>query len=80
MKSQVQPGQASLNDEERDSLWSMVTDEEIKAGLWSMKANKAPGPDGLYAGFFQLFWPIVQDLVGHSESDPHCAYSKNSRA
>ena len=61
--SQFHAGQVSLNDEERDSLWDLVTDEEIKAGLWSMKANKAPGPDGLHAGFFQLFWPTVGDSV-----------------
>lgn len=31
---------------------NMVTDEEISTALWSMKAYKAPGPDGLHAGFF----------------------------
>ena len=40
-----------------------MSDEEIKAGLWSLKAFKAPGPDGLHAGFFQRFWPIVGNLV-----------------
>ena len=63
LTSQVQIGQASLNDEERDSLWSKVTDEEIKIGLWLMKANKAPGLDGLHAGFFQLFWPTMGESV-----------------
>ena len=61
--SQFCTGQARLIDEDRDSLWSRVTDEEIKAGLWSMKANKAPGPDGLHAGFFQTFWPTVGESV-----------------
>ena len=61
--SQFHTGQVSLNDEERDSLWSMVSDEEIKARLWSMKANKAPSPDGFHARFFQLFWPTVGDKV-----------------
>ena len=37
----------------------MVTEEEIKAALWSLKAFKAPGPDGLHAGFFQRFWLVV---------------------
>ena len=40
-----------------------MTDEEIKIGLWSMKVNKAPGPDGLHVGFFQLFWPTVGESV-----------------
>ena len=28
-----------------------------------LKAFKAPGPDGLHAGFFQIFWLIIGDLV-----------------
>ena len=42
----------SLSDEERSSLGGMVTNAEIKDGLWALKAFKAPGPDGLHAGFF----------------------------
>ena len=37
--------------------------EEIKNALWSLKAFKAPGPDGLHAGFFHRFWLIVGNLV-----------------
>ena len=40
-----------------------VSTEEIKNALWSMKPYKAPGPDGLHAGFFQRFWQTVGDLV-----------------
>ena len=42
----------SLSDKERSSLGGMVTDAEIKDSLWALKAFKAPGPDGLHAGFF----------------------------
>ena len=38
-------------------------DEEIKATLWSLKPFKAPGPDGLHAGFFQRFWLVVGSSV-----------------
>ena len=41
----------------------MVTLEEIKDALWSMKPYKAPGSDGLHAGFFQRFWLVVGDSV-----------------
>ena len=41
----------------------MVSIEEIKEALWSMKPYKAPGPDGLHAGFFQRFWLTVRDSV-----------------
>ena len=41
----------------------LVTKEEIKDALWSMKAYKAPDPDGLHAHFFQRFWLTVGDSV-----------------
>lgn len=41
----------------------MVSTEEIEEALWSMKPYKAPGPDGLRAGFFQRFWLLVGDSV-----------------
>jgi hypothetical protein len=31
--------------------------------LWSLKAFKAPRPDGLHPGFFQKCWPIVGDSI-----------------
>ena len=40
-----------------------VTDEEIRSCLWSLKAFKAPGPNGLHAGFFQHFWANVKNFV-----------------
>ena len=41
----------------------MVTNEEISTALWSLKAFKAPGSDGLHARFFQRFWVIVGDSI-----------------
>ena len=55
--------QARLSKEEKKSLGSQVTEDEIKAALWSLKAFKAPGPDGLHAGFFHHFWPLVGHFV-----------------
>ena len=54
---------AALSDEDSSSLSGMVMDVEIKDGLWALKAFKAPGPNGLHAGFFQRFWLIVRDSV-----------------
>ena len=31
--------------------------------MWSLKAFKTQGPDGLHAGFFQRFWLVVGTLV-----------------
>ena len=47
--------QPTLTEEEHGSLEKEVNDEEIKAALWSLKASKAPGPNGLHAGFFHWF-------------------------
>ena len=44
-------------------LTCLVSNEDISVGLWSLKAFKAPGPDGLFVGFFQHFWLLVGDLV-----------------
>ncbi|XP_075671161.1 uncharacterized protein LOC142640761 [Castanea sativa] len=55
--------QAKFSDTVQDIMDHEVTTEEIKAGLWSVKAYKAPGPDGLHAGFYQHFWLIVGESV-----------------
>lgn len=44
-----------LSEGDRVSLCAPVSEEEIKLGLWSLKPFKAPGADGLHAGFFQYF-------------------------
>ena len=55
--------QTKLASEKKDSISHMVTDEEIRIALWSLKAFKAPDPDGLHAGFFQRFWLTTGGLV-----------------
>lgn len=56
--------QPRLSKEEKQSIsGGGVTDEEIKAALWSLKPFKAPGPNGLHAGFFQRFWLVVGSSV-----------------
>lgn len=47
----------------KGKYWWGASDEEIKLALWSLKAFKASGQDGLYAGFFQRFWLIVGSLM-----------------
>ncbi|KAF3971046.1 hypothetical protein CMV_005325 [Castanea mollissima] len=48
-----------INDENADYLSRPISDEEIRDALWALKAFKAPGLDGLHAGFFQRFWLLV---------------------
>ena len=55
--------EVQLKFEDITKLEHSVTDDEILAALQSLKPQKAPGPKGLYAGFFQQFWLIVGNLV-----------------
>ena len=40
-----------------------VVDEDVRSGLWALKPFKAPGPDGIHAGFYQHFWHEVGNSV-----------------
>ena len=44
-----------MYDDDICKLELPITDEEIFAALRSLKPYKAPGLDGLHAGFFQRF-------------------------
>jgi len=55
--------QPRLTEEENISISGEVNVEEIKQALWSLKAVKAPGSNGLHAGFYQRFWLIVGNSV-----------------
>ena len=45
----------SMNEE----LSQPFSAEEVHRALFMMGANKAPGPDGLTAGFFQHHWQLL---------------------
>ena len=55
--------QVSLHVDDAERLASSITNIEVRSTLWSLKPNKALGPDGLHAGFFQCLWHIVGDFV-----------------
>lgn len=38
---------------------SPISDEEVKAAIFAMHSDKAPGIDGLNPSFFQAYWNIV---------------------
>lgn len=59
----VSQWQGRLNEKEKESIGGQITMEEIRSTLRSLKAFKAPRPNGLHASFFQRFWPIVGELV-----------------
>ena len=43
-----------------DSLTAPVSEWEVKLALFAMRPDKAPGPDGMTALFYQQFWDIVK--------------------
>lgn len=51
-------------EEENNTLISVPSTQEIREALFSIHADKAPGPDGFLAGFFQTHWSeIGPDIV-----------------
>ena len=39
----------------------MFTEKEVREAIFQMKYNKAPGPDGFPAKFYQVFWSLIKD-------------------
>ena len=55
---------AQVSHEENRLLSSPFTEEEIKRAVFQMEHNKAPGPDGFPAEFYQHFWDVIKaDLI-----------------
>ncbi|KAL6956380.1 hypothetical protein U1Q18_048008 [Sarracenia purpurea var. burkii] len=54
---------SKLSQQSIDAMSKEITEEEVQSVLWSLPANKAPGPDGYSAGFFKSAWDIVVCLA-----------------
>lgn len=37
------------------------SEKEVRETIFQMKHNKAPGPDGFPAEFYQVFWSLIKD-------------------
>lgn len=37
------------------------SEKEVREAIFQMKHNKAPGPDGFPAEFYQVFWSLIKD-------------------
>ena len=53
-----------VSQPENDFLTAPFTEKEIRDAIFDMEHNKAPGPDGFPAEFYQHFWDIIKgDLM-----------------
>ncbi|KAF7835740.1 ribonuclease H [Senna tora] len=52
-----------LSPDEAIAMMGKVTKEEVWGAVKSMKAYKAPGPDGFQPFFYQKYWSVVGDTV-----------------
>jgi hypothetical protein len=53
-------GVDSTSEEDKVFLTKPFTLDEIKIAVFGMEPNKAAGPDGFNAEFFQVFWDVVK--------------------
>ena len=53
-----------LSSEENEILTAPFTEKEVHDAISQMEHNKAPGPDGFPAEFYQMFWVVIKaDLM-----------------
>ena len=50
-----------VTQEDNEVLTSEFTESEVKNIVFQMEHNKALGPDGFPAEFYQVFWKIIKD-------------------
>ena len=63
----------SISDDDNCSLTAAFTLEEFKTVVFSMQADKCPGPDGFNPGFYQKFW----DMCGSEIHKAGCEWLEN---
>ncbi|CAA7014091.1 unnamed protein product [Microthlaspi erraticum] len=51
--------QARITPQMNTTLTRIPYDAEIKAAVFAIHPDKAPGPDGFSAGFYHTFWDII---------------------
>ena len=54
--------EASVSQDENDSLALSFSTEEIDEAVGSMKIDTTPGPDGWPVAFLRCFWPTLKDI------------------
>jgi hypothetical protein len=50
-----------ITSRENEALVAEFSEKEVRDAIFQMKHNKAPGPDGFPAEFYQVFWSLIKD-------------------
>jgi hypothetical protein len=50
-----------VSDVENELLTADFLEKEVRDAIFQMKHNKAPGPDGFPAEFYQVFWSLIKN-------------------
>lgn len=50
-------------DHDLSTLGDAITEEEVKAAIFALPSDKAPGPDGFTGKFFKSCWEIIKDDI-----------------
>ena len=58
-----------ISKQQKKTLDSKLTKEELTATLKQSKRNKTPGPDGIPADFYMVFWRLLGDPLFEAISD-----------
>ncbi|CAL9216766.1 unnamed protein product, partial [Arabidopsis halleri] len=56
--------QPLITQEMNSNLISIPEKAEIRAAVFDIHSDKAPGPDGFSAGFYQAYWDVIGILAG----------------
>ena len=50
-----------MTDDDKEKLIVKFSYNEVREAIFQMEHNKAPGPDGFPAEFYQAFWDLIKD-------------------
>ncbi|KAL2905738.1 hypothetical protein RDABS01_004448, partial [Bienertia sinuspersici] len=56
----------TLRADQQEEIMKAFTVQEVKAAMFSIDGDKAPGPDGFSASFFKENWNIVGPLISEA--------------
>ena len=50
-----------VSELENEHLTQDFQESEVREAIFQMEHNKAPGPDGFPAEFYQVFWDVIKE-------------------